>query len=81
MQLQAFPNPFDAELNLVFESTGEAAQWTIVDVSGRTVAQQTLSTVEGQNQFNFSTSTLNAGTYIGLLQLGDARNAVRIVKQ
>ena len=60
-----YPNPVQDKLNVLL-STATAEKMTIVitDLIGKTIAQQTIETVQGDNNVLFNTTQLAKGTYL-----------------
>ena len=78
-QLEAFPNPFENNLNLVINSAiNTNAQIEIIDVQGKMVYQNTIRLTQGFNSYSMTDlSALPNGTYI--IQVNNNEN-IQIIK-
>ena len=64
-QLQIFPNPTTANLNLVFDYPAkESLQLKVHDIMGRQVFANKLDAVGGRNTASLDLSPLPTGTYL-----------------
>ena len=79
--LQVIPNPFNKAPDMVFSSaTNETVAVLITDISGRTLATQTVYVQEGINRIQVSSvSTLPAGIYFISLSGVESRTC-RVIK-
>ncbi len=76
------PSPTTGIATLAFNANRQAdVQVSIVDVAGRILSAQTLTTEEGLNQAELDLSNYASGVYFVALQSGDFREVTRIVKQ
>ena len=70
---EAYPNPFDHRLQLVFSSTDAASQFVITDASGRVI--ENFNVIAGQTSMDLNTSKWSNGTYILRSQTSDGVDA------
>jgi hypothetical protein len=69
----SLPNPADAHAEFILNSpNGNDFQFTMYNVLGALVKQETVSAIKGQNHFALETSTLTAGIYLCSFRSGDA---------
>jgi PKD repeat protein len=73
-----YPNPTDVNLNVVFASNeAGSGNYSVLDVTGRTVLSSSVSVNAGLNQVNLDVTQLTAGTYVLTLRIGDDRIQTR----
>lgn len=80
--ISAYPNPIQSDLNVeyVVPHDGEVYM-ELVDVLGRSLVQEVLQAKQGMNDANWNTiGFLPQGTYILILQYGNKREKIRLVK-
>lgn len=80
-QLGIYPNPVVS--NFQFTNTMEGVfDWTLVNTSGqRLFSQQNLTVPQAEAQLNGIINSLKAGTYLILLQNGENRQHIRMLKR
>jgi len=80
--LQAYPNPTNGLLNIVFNSDVEGAySLRLMDVTGRIILNEDHTSVIGENQYQMNLSEVAKGIYMILFQQGDAVLQTKIVVQ
>lgn len=76
-----FPNPASSVANLLFSAEGESTvSATITDVTGKTVAQQTINVTAGLNQHALNISDLQTGVYFIHLNGGSYSVTQKLIK-
>lgn len=64
VNLSVSPMPVNSVSTITFEGTAGNSDIRIVDMTGNTVYQTTISTISGINQFDFDSNGIPAGAYI-----------------
>lgn len=82
MRLQAYPNPFHAELNVtVTVPQGSSASLQLLDMQGRAVQSALVQLEAGINEFQLPLGTLREGVYVLKLNGDGLQGAVKVLKQ
>lgn len=84
LPLTAQPNPFTDELTLSYELPAEAqVQMQLVDMIGRPVRQilPTSHRKAGQHEIQANLNDLASGMYTVILQVGEMRQTVKVIKR
>jgi len=79
--MMLFPNPVIDQLRIRYESvTTEKLQLQIMDVQGKVILQQTLSTHDGTNYITIPVAKLQHGLYLCRLQNGNKIELSKFIK-
>ncbi|MHA6249865.1 T9SS type A sorting domain-containing protein [Pontibacter sp. CAU 1760] len=82
MRLQAYPNPFNAELNVTVTSPqGSSASLQLLDMQGRAVHSAMVQLETGINEYQLPLGTLRTGVYVLKLNGNGLQGAVKVLKQ
>jgi hypothetical protein len=81
LNMEVYPNPFTSDFNI--DITTDKGIYTIqlIDISGRAVATQTITTTAGNTRLNIPTETLAKGIYMLSITSDKETKTVRVVKQ
>jgi hypothetical protein len=81
LNMEVYPNPFTSDFNI--DITTDKGIYTIklIDISGRAVATQTITTTTGNTIINIPTETLAKGIYMLSITSDTETKTVRVVKQ
>jgi len=77
---QVYPNPTAGTINVVIPSSDQEAQIVILDITGRTVATQTVAP-NATTPVVFNISNVPAGMYLVKINLGDATHVEKFIKE
>ncbi|MEO8150604.1 MAG: SBBP repeat-containing protein [Bacteroidia bacterium] len=79
--LALYPNPSDEMVNLNFMAASATTYMvTVIDVTGRTVLSQSITSEAGDNNTELNISSLANGIYLLKLTSGSAEQVTRLVK-
>ncbi len=79
--LKAYPNPFNYETNIDFETgTKGIATLRVYNILGKLLYKEEKRAYPGNNRFDFTGSSLNPGAYIFSLDLHGKKQTVRLMK-
>jgi Cu/Zn superoxide dismutase len=83
LSVKVFPNPFDAAVNVDFESNEDfSAQIVISDMIGRSIVQKNQNILRGANALQINTANFSNGVYfIQLKKEGRLLFSEKVVKQ
>ncbi|MEA3448693.1 MAG: T9SS type A sorting domain-containing protein, partial [Bacteroidota bacterium] len=77
----AYPNPFNYETNIDFETgTKGIATLRVYNILGKLLYKEEKMAYPGNNRFDFTGSSLKAGTYIFSLEMHGNKETVRLMK-
>jgi hypothetical protein len=78
-----YPNPADNEFQVVFNSTKESNEMTVVvkDLSGKVVQSHAIIANVGTNEVYVSTEALTAGAYFVTLSDGTSSKTMQLIRR
>jgi len=77
---RAGPNPATDHINIQFDAIGNMeTTFQLMDLAGRLVLQQVVSTIEGQNNISIPMNNLTNGLYVLRVQAGEEAIMLRVV--
>jgi hypothetical protein len=78
--LHVYPNPTTGNINIEFSTLAKGnATVTVMDVAGRTVVSQNITTVEGANNTQLDLSTVAKGIYMLNVNTTEGNKKIKIV--
>ncbi|MDA3820543.1 MAG: T9SS type A sorting domain-containing protein [Candidatus Delongbacteria bacterium] len=79
--VQAYPNPFKYQTSINFETGSKGiATLRVYNILGKLLYKEEKMAYPGNNRFDFTGNSLNAGTYIFSLELHGKKETVRLMK-
>lgn len=79
--MDIYPNPVRDNAKIKISNThGEEIQLTMVDISGKAVYEQTLQSIEGNQEYNLPVNDLPSGVYIVFIKSGNYTLSEKIIK-
>jgi hypothetical protein len=80
LRVTVYPNPTTGNINIEFSTLAKGnATVTVMDVAGRTVISQNITTVEGANNTQLDLSTVVKGVYMLSVNTAQGNNKIKIV--
>jgi hypothetical protein len=78
--MQNIPNPVKDNTNIKFTSPSDGkAKLTMFNVAGQKIAEREMSTVRGDNSFDFDASQLENGVYLYTVEMNQQKQCRRMV--
>jgi len=78
--LAVFPNPVKDELNIVFNAAdAKSYNVLLMDISGRTIKQQTIEAIAGENKVHFDVNELSGGIYFAYILSDGIKESIKVI--
>jgi len=82
LTIQSFPNPFSDEITLLINTPiNDKINYKIIDILGREVLKNSLTTVTDTNAIAINTKNLKTGVYFVQIQQGKYQKSLKIIKK
>jgi len=79
-KVSVYPNPVKDDLNVVFNaSENKSYNIRLIDITGRTIKEQTLESVAGENKIQFDVTTLPGGIYFAWIISDGKKETVKVI--
>ncbi len=81
-QVNAFPNPFNKELSIIFNSSSnQPVSYTITNTIGQVLLHGTTEAMVGSNQIHIATNELPGGIFIVALKQGNYSKTLKVASE
>jgi len=82
VDLKLYPNPSTGMVNFSYQlQQNHQAHWSVVDLTGKLVAEGKTGTMSGQVEFSVDLSSLSKGFYVAQLEVNGQRTYTRLALQ